>query len=65
MQFKNRDEVIQALVAQGERAASFNNTATNQSNERFWTFNRLYDYYLRRYGRVIRFGKRTYGTKLF
>jgi len=28
MQFKNRDEVIQALVAHGEKAASFNNTAS-------------------------------------
>ena len=65
MQFKTREDVIQALVACGERAASFNNTATNQSVERFWTFNRLYDYYLRRYGKVIRFGKRTSATKLF
>jgi hypothetical protein len=65
MQFKNRDEVIQALVAQGERAASFNNTAANQSVERFWTYNRLYNYYLKRYGKVIRFGKRTAATKLF
>jgi hypothetical protein len=65
MQFKNRDEVIQALVAQGERAASFNNTATNSSNERFWTFNRLLTYYIKRYGKTLRFGKRTAGTKLF
>ena len=65
MQFKNRDEVIQALVAQGEKAASFNNTATNRSVERFWTFNRLYNYYLQRYTKTLRFGRRTAGTKLF
>jgi hypothetical protein len=65
MQFKNRDEVIQALVAHGERAASFNNTATNSSNEQYWTFNRLYAYYLQRYTKSLRFGRRTAGTKLF
>jgi hypothetical protein len=65
MQFKTRDEVIQALVAHGEKAASFNNTATNQHNERFWTFNRLLTYYIKRYGKTLRFAKRTYGTKLF
>jgi predicted component of viral defense system (DUF524 family) len=65
MQFKNRDEVIQALVARGEKAASFNNTATNQSIERFWTFNRLYTYYIKRYSKTLRFGRRTPGTKLF
>jgi len=65
MQFKNRDEVIQALVAHGERAASFNNTATNSSNEQYWTFNRLYAYYLQRYTKTLRFGRRTAGTKLF
>ncbi len=65
MQFKTRDEVIQALVARGEKAASFNNTATNSSVERFWTFNRLYTYYIKRYGKTLRFGRRTYGTKLF
>jgi hypothetical protein len=65
MQFKNRDEVIQALVAHGERAASFNNTTTNPSNEQYWTFNRLYAYYLQRYTKTLRFGRRTAGTKLF
>jgi predicted component of viral defense system (DUF524 family) len=65
MQFKNRDEVIQALVARGEKAASFNNTATNSSVERFWTFNRLLTYYIKRYGKTLRFAKRTAGTKLF
>ena len=65
MEFKTREDVIQALVARGEKAASFNNTATNSSNERFWTFNRLLTYYIKRYGKTLRFGKRTYGTKLF
>jgi hypothetical protein len=65
MQFKNRDEVIQALVAQGEKASSFNNTTANQSVERFWTFNRLYAYYIKRYGKTIRFARRTSATKLF
>jgi predicted component of viral defense system (DUF524 family) len=65
MEFKTREDVIQALVARGEKAASFNNTATNQSVERFWTFNRLLTYYIKRYGKTLRFGKRTYGTKLF
>jgi hypothetical protein len=65
MQFKTREDVIQALVARGERAASFNNTATNQSVERFWTFNRLLTYYIKRYGKTLRFAKRTAGTKLF
>ncbi len=65
MQFKNRDEIIQALVARGEKAASFNNTTTNSSNERFWTFNRLLTYYIKRYGKTLRFGRRTSATKLF
>ena len=65
MQFKTREDVIQALVARGEKAASFNNTATNQSVERFWTFNRLLTYYIKRYGKSLRFGRRTSGTKLF
>ena len=65
MQFKNREEVIQALVARGEKASSFNNTATNQSNEKYWTFNRLYSYYLQRHTKTLRFGRRTSATNLF
>ena len=65
MQFKTREEIIQALVEKGEKAASFNNSATNQSVERFWTFNRLFNYYNNRYVTKLRFGKRTSPTWLF
>ena len=43
---KNRSEVIQALVSElGFKESSFNNTPTNSSREKYWTFNRLLGVY--------------------
>jgi hypothetical protein len=41
-----REEIIQKLVDEfGEKASSFNNTKTNKQREKFWTYNRLVNYY--------------------
>jgi hypothetical protein len=41
-----REEIIQKLVDEfGEKASSFNNTETNKQREKFWTYNRLANYY--------------------
>jgi len=41
-----REEIIQKLVDEfGETASSFNNTETNKQREKFWTYNRLANYY--------------------
>ena len=41
-----REEIIQKLVNEfGEKASSFNNTETNKQREKFWTYNRLVNYY--------------------
>jgi hypothetical protein len=41
-----REEIIQKLVNEfGEKASSFNNTETNKQREKFWTYNRLANYY--------------------
>jgi hypothetical protein len=41
-----REEIIQKLVDEfGEKASSFNNTETNKQREKFWTYNRLLNYY--------------------
>jgi hypothetical protein len=41
-----REEVIKKLVDEfGEKASSFNNTETNKQREKFWTYNRLVNYY--------------------
>ena len=41
-----REEIIQKLVDEfGETASSFNNTETNKQREKFWTYNRLLNYY--------------------
>ena len=41
-----REEIIQKLVNEfGEKASSFNNTETNKQREKFWTYNRLLNYY--------------------
>jgi len=41
-----REEIIQKLVDEfGETASSFNNTKTNKQREKFWTYNRLVNYY--------------------
>jgi len=46
MEFNNRQEIIKALVKEfGEKESAFSNTATNKQREKFWTFNRLF-YYL-------------------
>lgn len=40
--FTTRQEIINALVERwGENPKSFQNSATNQQIEKFWTFNRL------------------------
>ncbi len=44
--FTNRTEIIEALVKEyGEKAASFNNNEKTKSREKFWTYNRLHQYY--------------------
>jgi hypothetical protein len=41
-----REEIIQKLVDEfSEKASSFNNTETNKQREKFWTYNRLINYY--------------------
>jgi hypothetical protein len=41
-----REGIIQKLVDEfGETASSFNNTETNKQREKFWTYNRLTNYY--------------------
>jgi hypothetical protein len=41
-----REEIIQKLVDEfDEKASSFNNTETNKQREKFWTYNRLANYY--------------------
>ena len=41
-----REGIIQKLVDEfGETASSFNNTETNKQREKFWTYNRLSNYY--------------------
>jgi hypothetical protein len=41
-----REGIIQKLVDEfGETASSFNNTETNKQREKFWTYNRLANYY--------------------
>lgn len=41
-----REDVINALVTEfGEKTASFNNNERTKSREKFWTFNRLHQYY--------------------
>jgi hypothetical protein len=46
MEFKNREEIIAALVVEyGENPKSFNNNEKTKSREKFWTFNRLHKYY--------------------
>jgi hypothetical protein len=46
MKFNNKEEVVNALVAEfGEKESSFYNTPTNKSREKHWTFNRCLLYY--------------------
>jgi len=41
-----REEIIKKLVDEfGEKESSFNNTKTNKQREKFWTYNRLINYY--------------------
>lgn len=58
--FQSRQEIISALKNEfGENPNSFNNTSTNKSVEKFWTYNRLLHYYWDiKHGR-----KKTYITK--
>lgn len=58
--FQNRQEIILALQTEFEKSPNgFNNSSTNKSVEKFWTFNRLLHYYW-----DIKLGrKETYRTK--
>lgn len=41
MEFQTKQQIVQTLVDEwGEKETSFYNTPTNQSVEKFWTFNR-------------------------
>ena len=61
MEFTSRTEIISALQKEfNEKPASFNNTSTNKSVEKFWTFNRL----LRYYWDIKQGRKETYHTKI-
>ena len=41
-----REEIIQKIVDEfGLKASSYNNTPTNKSIEKFWTYNRLRNHY--------------------
>jgi len=45
-ELNTRTDVIKALVAEfNEKPAGFNNNERTKSNEKFWTFNRLFHYY--------------------
>lgn len=45
-EFKNKDEVVDALVNDfGKRRETFYNTPTNKNIEKFYTFNRTLRYY--------------------
>ena len=61
MEFTNRTEIIAALQSEfNEKPASFNNNEKSKSNEKFWTFNRLFHYYW-----DLKLGrKQTYRTQL-
>lgn len=46
MEFKNKEQVVDALVKEWNRKReSFYNTPTNKSIEDHWTFNRTLNYY--------------------
>ena len=46
MTFENRNQIIEALVKEfGEKPGSFNNNGRTKSREKFWTYNRLHQYY--------------------
>jgi hypothetical protein len=46
MTFENRNQIIEALVKEfGEKPGSFNNNERTKSREKFWTYNRLHQYY--------------------
>ena len=48
MEFRNREEVIDALVKDfNQKPGSFNNNERTKSREKFWTFNRLIHYYFK------------------
>jgi hypothetical protein len=67
--FKTREEIINALVTEfNEKPGSFNNNEKTKSREKFWTYNRLLNYYFKKKNAaipVLRFGRRTHATKLF
>jgi hypothetical protein len=49
MQFSTKEQVVEALVKEfGETKSSFYNTDTDKHREKFWTFNRVYNYYLKK-----------------
>jgi hypothetical protein len=49
MQFNTKEQVVGALVNEfKEQKSSFYNTNTNKQREKFWTFNRTFNYYLKK-----------------
>jgi hypothetical protein len=49
MQFNTKEQVVEALVNEfKEQKSSFYNTNTNKQREKFWTFNRTFNYYLKK-----------------
>ena len=45
----SREEIIQKLVDEfGEKASSFNNTPTDKQREKFWTYNRLRNFLIKK-----------------
>ena len=56
MQFNTKEQIVEALVNEfKEQKSSFYNTDTNKQREKFWTFNRTYNYYLKKKNNGIRF----------
>jgi hypothetical protein len=66
--FKTREEIINALVAEfSEKPGSFNNNEKTKSREKFWTYNRLLNYYIKKKNagvRILRF-RQTRATNLY
>jgi hypothetical protein len=66
--FKTREEIINALVTEfNEKPGSFINNEKTKSREKFWTYNRLLNYYVKKKNpgvRILRF-RQTHATNLF
>jgi len=66
--FKTREEIINALVTEfSEKPGSFNNNEKTKSREKFWTYNRLLNYYIKKKNpgvQILRF-RQTHATNLY